>query len=281
MKKIIFTSAILSIFAFGCDNIEGPYTEGALPIDTTQNTSTINQKVLIEEYTGHYCGNCPDGAIEVDKLKNTYGNKLITVSIHAGFFAKLKNAEGYTYDFRNTTGNELGTKYDIDGTGNPCAAIGRNPLDGKYLLTKTLWAQRITEALTNTAPMNIAITPSYNAATNTVNAKIDLDYLNAAVSEDNIVVYLIEDEIVAKQKWYNHTPEDVLDYKHKHVLRGSLNGTFGEAVAATIPTKGTKITKNYSIELKSGWNPANLTIVAFVANKATDAVLNANEAKVN
>src|SRR5204862_7030097 len=46
--------------------------------------SGITRKILIEDYTGFKCGNCPAGAsILYNQLKPIYGNDLITIAVHA------------------------------------------------------------------------------------------------------------------------------------------------------------------------------------------------------
>jgi len=63
MKKYLaILSSILIITS--CDIVEGPYLtdETINPIDTTTNTYV--KKVLVEDFTGHKCPNCPDAARE-------------------------------------------------------------------------------------------------------------------------------------------------------------------------------------------------------------------------
>ena len=45
------------------------------------------KKILLEDYTGHKCGNCPRAAEKAEELKEIYGDQLIPIAIHAGFFA--------------------------------------------------------------------------------------------------------------------------------------------------------------------------------------------------
>ena len=280
MKKFFGIIVIATLSLYACDKIEAPFKEvSTTPIDTTTTEEKVERKVLIEEYTGHQCGNCPEGALLLEDLKATYGEKLITLSIHTGFFAKLNNGSGYGYDFRNATGNELGAKYDIDNTGNPCATIGRTQ---QKLFTKTQWAEKISEQLIDNPAMNVSVAEAkLNTSTGKIEAKIKLKYFAEGLLTDNLVVYLIEDSIIAKQKWYGHNPEDVTNYVHKHVLRGSFNGTYGEAISASvIPVKGDEITKSVSITVNAKWNSKHLSVVAFVADANTDYIKNAAEAHV-
>ena len=94
MKKInlIVTLAILLCAFVSCDKIEGPYITPDESVETNVEFPDIDpnnvfRKVLIEEYTGHRCTNCPDGHRELASLHERYGDTLVAIGIHAGTFA--------------------------------------------------------------------------------------------------------------------------------------------------------------------------------------------------
>ncbi|MEZ4950364.1 MAG: hypothetical protein R2784_13400 [Saprospiraceae bacterium] len=47
-----------------------------------------NRKVIIEEFTGAGCVNCPAGSAEIEVYWHSFPNNLIAVSIHTGTFAR-------------------------------------------------------------------------------------------------------------------------------------------------------------------------------------------------
>ena len=77
MKKIfavIIGIGVVSVFS--CDKIDGPTREN-ISIDTTcqfaVDNSIPDKKVLVEDYTGHNCGNCPAGGVILnDSMRNKY-----------------------------------------------------------------------------------------------------------------------------------------------------------------------------------------------------------------
>ena len=78
-----FYIIIATIFISSCEVIEGPYMTGTIdPIDTTNNQYVKN--ILIEDFTGHTCKNCPDAARELDAIHDVYGSQIIGLAIHAG-----------------------------------------------------------------------------------------------------------------------------------------------------------------------------------------------------
>ena len=80
MKKYLYF--ILSALAFtSCDVIGDTerFTEIEMPV--------FERRVLLEDFTGQKCRNCPKAHREISSLKEVYGDNLIAVSIHAGGYA--------------------------------------------------------------------------------------------------------------------------------------------------------------------------------------------------
>ena len=69
---LIFSTLLLII---SCDIEEGPYI--------ADYDSYVNpEKVLIEDYTGHLCPNCPEAGREIKAIQDIYGNQVIALAIH-------------------------------------------------------------------------------------------------------------------------------------------------------------------------------------------------------
>ena len=64
-----------------------------------------DRKVLVEEFTGVRCVNCPAGASELDNLRGIYGDRLVVVSIHTGDFSTPYSDS--KFDFRTPEGTAL------------------------------------------------------------------------------------------------------------------------------------------------------------------------------
>ena len=72
--NLLFLLIIVSFFG-ACDIVEEPFaTGGGTPVDTTSPTTFI-KKILMEDYSGHTCSNCPNAARELDALIDIYGDK--------------------------------------------------------------------------------------------------------------------------------------------------------------------------------------------------------------
>lgn len=87
-----------------CNKVNPPYT-------TSGNGSGQNdtvRKVLLEEFTGHQCPNCPNAHTTAKNLKDFYDKQLIIVVVHATSFTDNDNPP-FVYNFKTPAGNELFT----------------------------------------------------------------------------------------------------------------------------------------------------------------------------
>ena len=106
VKKIIsaicFTLLSVAILN-SCD-----YVHDATEVSTNTTgggtPGVVYRKVLVEDYTGHKCGNCPAAALKLLHLDTTYEDKVIPLAVHAGFFATT-NAQ-YPTNLLSTAGTD-------------------------------------------------------------------------------------------------------------------------------------------------------------------------------
>lgn len=266
MKKSIYIGALLvAIVAISaCDVIDAPYKETNInPIDTTKHI----RKILIEDYTGAKCPNCPAAADIAKELEETFKGRIYTMSIHAGYYAKPDPIPPFDYDFRNETGNDLVTFFKIpqfpNGMANRVIPTGGSD----RVLESGEWGAAVAGLLEADADLSIALNNSYVQSTRTLTVNVDIEYFNAQDADNYLSVYIVEDSIV-KPQIDNRLPVDqqkVLDYVHNHVLRGAVNGKWwGERLSDAAITPGTKLSRQYTITLKSDWNASNCKVLAYV-----------------
>ena len=82
-------SLLLAFAGFGltaCDNVdEGERFEG--PLDLEEVLAKSEKNVLIEDFTGQRCTNCPNAAQKIHEFQEQYGkDRVIAVAIHGGGF---------------------------------------------------------------------------------------------------------------------------------------------------------------------------------------------------
>ena len=284
MRKIFFSVFTVLFFAgvfVACDEIEKPYLRDDTP-GNGNGDGDIIQKVLVEEFTGHKCVNCPAAHDLLENLKNDYGDSLIIVSIHAGFFARPDNSGTYTTDLRTAAGEELHDTYSVSSY--PSGMINRGKDQEETVLREDVWNGRIRQQMGASAKVSLAIEYEFDPQTRDLSADFDVEFLDEASGVYRLSVYITEDEIIAPQKNDNENVgpvPDIMDYEHNHVLRGTMNGTWGEPVTDEAVTTGTVYTLSYdNYTIPQERNETNLSLIAFVYSQEDQSVLQAEKVHI-
>lgn len=265
MKLSIFLfAAVILISATACDVIDNPVQSPVVPVDTT---SKVKQNVLLEDYTGHTCGNCPEAAELATQIQNTYGkDRVIVVGVHAGPFAKVVLPD-YPMNFNTAAGTDLDNTFRVSRAGNPNGFVNRVARNGKIILGKDQWAEVTTELLAQTPRVGLKETHSWDAVSKTLSVTVDVNYLTNGTPDYHLVGLLTESKIISDQTDYRKNPSHIKDYEFEHVMRASmLNGTWGEQLSTSAVAAGTTLKKTFTYTFPDGvtWVPSNCEIVIYV-----------------
>jgi Outer membrane protein Omp28 len=232
-----------------------------------------DKKVLIEEFTGVRCVNCPAGASEIENLKATYGDRLIVISIHAGDFAPPYSDS--KFDFRTTEGVEL-EKFLGAPLGYPSAVINRKKAGSSFQAFRSAWPGLIADESNAPSVVSLGFNKTYDVNTRDLN--IDIKIIPTEnITDARISVALTENGIKDQQE----TPQGKQsDYTHKHVLRKMLSKFDGDPLSNL--AANTAISKNYALKIPQNWQIENCRIVAFIHKGGEDKkVLQVVELKIN
>ena len=226
-----------------------------IPVATTEA-----KNVVIEEFTGVRCPNCPQGHIAIVNIKAANPNRVISVSLHP------INSLGYAYPFstQNFTSTKAQSLFDYIGQVGfePVAAIDRILFSGqtKILLDKSLWSNYVTQQLTQASPANITLNKNFNSSTNELTIIVEVHYTQAVIEANKLTVLLTESNMVSAQ--LDGAEIDTF-YTHNDVMRDFISDTQGDAITPTREA-GRVIRKVYKKILDSAWNPENMHIVAYL-----------------
>ena len=212
----------------------------------------ISRAVLVEEFTGQRCVNCPYATAEIERLQEEYGKEnVIAVAIHSGPLAFFSTDK--VLGLRTSLGDEYYDYWRVEA--EPSGLINRS--GGVLLLDK--WAIRVYQDMQNETLVELTA-----KARITDNGLIDIgiEYLAVKDFKGRLQVWIIEDGIVALQM----LPDGTLnrEYVHNHVFRSTVNGTWGDDV---VWPSGKQSILSFSAEVQENWNPKNLSVVAFVYNE--------------
>ncbi|MBI5325259.1 MAG: Omp28-related outer membrane protein [Ignavibacteriae bacterium] len=276
MKIIYYVLLSISlIFSLSCcDEITGDYRQSQNQnIDTSKNARNI----LLEDYTGFKCGNCPSAAEIAHEIELRYPGRIILLSVHAGYFAEPTTS--HPYDFRTPEGNDWDVAFGISDIGNPNGMVNRIKYDDSYVITPSKWDAAVLSLLNTEPDLKLEIKAYYSLSRKEISVDAVLTYLKNGLPSHNFVACILEDSIVQYQIDYRKTPQDIEDYVHNHVFRATMNSTWGEPLSANEIKAGTVIKKNckYIISDSKGWRIDKLRIVAFVHDNSTKEILQSEE----
>lgn len=273
MKKIVILAFLATFIITSCDKIEGPY----ISVDESTETNVefpeldptaVTRNVFIEEFTGHKCPNCPEGQAILSTLHELYGEQLVSISIHQGMFAITNSF--FPEDFRTDEGNELATYFTIGQY--PSGVVNRKKFNGQYGLGRAEWQQNIEQELEVAPIAAVQLINVYDAGSKKLTAHSKTTFLQDYDGKVQMAFYVIEDGIIAPQIYHSDT---IQDYEHNHVLRCSINGTFGTYISndGTV-VAGEGYLKSYELDLNGReWNVANCSIVAILMDAESKEVL--------
>ncbi len=257
---ILIPSFFILTFLFSCSNIAENerliYVEPAKPIEPVE-PDQVQRNVLIEDFTGQRCINCPKATEAIEQIKETYGDNVISVAIHSGpqGVDQDVNFKGVTYQaLANSTGNEYWNKWFTSGTGQPIAKINRGEPSNAY----NNWSVEVAQAIQSSTDVQISAYTEYNSDTRQLTVYTSL--IGKANNSAKLQIILTEDSIQSFQMMPNGTNN--LDYIHNHVFRDVVNGTWGEDVTFS---EGI-IEKQHTYSIPEKYIPENMNVVIFIYN---------------
>jgi thiol-disulfide isomerase/thioredoxin len=268
-----------SLFRGCTDSTAANYDPMAIVDDCHCHYENV-RKVLVEDYTGHTCGNCPYAADVLKDLECEWGDRVVPLAVHVGFFAEPQNYPdgSYSTNFRTPAGNQWNTEFGNSAQGLPNGLINRRQEGGSFPQSYTVWQAQVANLLAVPADATMSMTNTYSEGSRTVNTSIDITAINDLNSGPyNVIVCLTEDSVVDWQKDYDPELEDenVPDYVHMHVLRDNFNGTWGDQVGSGNIASGTVENMSVSLTIDQEWDENNCNVVAFIYRTDNKEVIQA------
>ena len=278
-KTTLWTVVVcLTLLLAGCDKIEGEFYQIVQNEDVTVtfpdvNPNDVYRKVLIEEFTGHRCTNCPAGHQALEALHQQYGDTLVAVGIHYGSLAKPFGSV-FSYDFRTEAGDQIGNAYNIDAI--PAAIMNRMVKEGGW--PREQWASVIRDLDRSNVYAAVQLINEFDAASQTLKANAKVTTLKAIDHPLRLVLLVLEDGVVKPQKDGN---QDIEDYVHNHVLRCALTDPFGFPLGKETWQNGDTETYAASVSFDGhDWVPENCYVVAALYDPTVSEVLQVEKVNI-
>lgn len=261
-RHFIYTLLAGTMLLTACDNIdEGDRLVEVAPV-------SVARSVLVEEFSGQYCVNCPYGAAQLHSLQAEYGaDTLVVVTIHCGI------AEGFgadpaddDEDFKSLVTDMGEARYQQVGRPSQPAlladrrngVVSRDDVGSRPADASSKWLTAILDAFKLPSALKLDATATCPSGSNTID--VDIQALTAEDANVNLSVWVTEDHITAFQKYPDHYD---FAYEHNNILRASATPLDGDAVTL----KGDETSHyTYHIAVADKWNVNNLSIVAFATD---------------
>jgi hypothetical protein len=285
-KKLKYTVFVLSaIFTIsGCNKTGNFSVQQNKSSNNLFTASTVpasfTQKTLIEDFSGDWCGYCPNGIVALDTIEASfpdlaYGvdmpqppdslSSVYSDSLSAKYKAKAFPAGCINRIYNNktptyTAANNTGWNAYADSIFKKTAACGlaiNSVLSGRNLTLQVHcgFNKKLTQALQITA------------------------YLTETDLKANQANYLFHSPVVAGTIFYR-TNGTVDGYVYKDIFRQLISKNDGDAIPATDVKKGGEFIDSLSFTIPSAYKTAHCFIIAFIKNAGNGQILNVQRVQV-
>ena len=274
MKYLAILLPVAAWALSACDNIESNERwEEKVPVE-------IKKNVLIEDFTGQNCVNCPAATDVIHQLQQgAAGAHIIAVGIHGGSMSY--SIDKLPFGLATAIGETYNKDWGVSSW--PSGMVDRQG----GLLEFTAWPSAAASRLQLDPAVAMQLSTAFDGnASDTQWGKaeitVKLSELQAGALENAYVnVWITEGNIVARQT----KPEGSDNaYVHQHVLRDVLTPAYGEKVMSQDAEGMATCTFSYDIPKTYGRSSKtdvlNMTVVAFVTKGEKGEVMQAEEARI-
>lgn len=215
--------------------------------------------VLIKDFTGARCVNCPAAAEYAHNLQHQLDeDHIFIMSVHAGYLAQ---PIGQFPDFLT----EEGTTWYGNNSSNPLFAVDHVALtDGNTLYVEQIDSP-VATALAEDQSFEIILMPRYDETTRHLNVEARAVSLVDMDGQFYITVCLVEDNILG---WQTIPGGIDKEYVFRNVFRGTLNGAYGDAFEDSSVYEGESFYFNYSTDINADYDADECYLMVYIYDKS-------------
>ena len=260
--------------------------ELCVDIFSNNGTSASTVKVVLEEFTGAWCGWCPDGAVILEDLIAANPTNVIGISIH--------DNDGMEY--------AEGIRSEFNVTAYPNGMVDRKlfPGEAKESHSRGQWAANVNSQLTRYTPVEVSIAHTYDASTRTITATVTADFVDFAAGDMRFVMAVTEDNVTGSGSGYDQVNyldgtaghpyegagDPIIGFNHGHVLRANEPGVFGNAGIIPSPASpGSTYSETFTYVIPASYDENEIAVIGFVSYSnpviGEREILNADHQQLN
>ncbi len=240
--------------------------DGQHIVSTPFQVNVINPqqstKILVEDYTGTWCTNCPRVAYHLEEAVNLNPN-VIPVAIH---YSRWQGDDPYGFADIST----LISDFNIQALPSPVVNRTKGFIwdDSQFSILQA--------ELDKPQPLGLAVNSNVSGSSLNIDVKVrfDMDFQSKNL---NLVIYITENGLYADQAnstGYYGGQNPIPGFEQKHTLRTAINGLYGLSIPPAETTANNVYTYNYSGNIPAEVSDINnCEIVVFVIDQDEEGKL--------
>ena len=234
---------------------------------TYVNTEPANKNVILEEFTGVRCPNCPQGHQVAQQIMENNPGRVWVIGFHP-FNSSFTEPYPNNPDLRRHHPDAL---YTIPYCGSsrfmPSAFINRRVYGGERIQSRTVWEAKTNEHLAEPSPVNAGLATNYDDVSQELEMVVEIYYTSTVTDLTTLNVALLESGIVAQQSGGG------TNYVHKHVFRETFTAQWGDPITEAT-TQGSFIQKTFTFDnAQMAYDMTKCEVIAYIVNDDTEEVL--------
>jgi thiol-disulfide isomerase/thioredoxin len=293
MKKQALLVAALSVFLLQSCEEKPPlikFTE-----ETAKDTTYVGavpspkgRQVLVEEYTGASCPNCPAGHEILKEYQKTYPGRINVIGLYITGPIQTKppvSPHAAVYDFRHGDATSI-SKVIYGGVSSlPTAGIDRKPFDGNLKVDRGSWGAAIENGLALPDSLNLTVEGTFDSTSGKLTVVAKIEYPVTILFPHNLSLAVLQDSIIDVQEYPSTDPVHPggdEKYLFTNVLRTMLTTVPGGdpiMPSLTVKEPGRVVIKAYTFDTKNitdrsekadkwpAFKANHAKVVAFVTNE--------------
>jgi hypothetical protein len=230
----------------------------------TGNSGT--RTVLVEEFTGAWCGWCPDGAVVLEDILANYPDDVVGVSIHDGDDMEINDSirEGF-----NVTAYPNGMVDRKVFAGEPDEPHSRSD-----------WEANAVSQIGAYTPADVNLVHLYDPVNREITLEVKGVFADYASGDMRFVAMIVEDSVTGMGSGYDQVNyldgtaghpyfgagDPIIGFVHNHVLRALPGGSFGNAgvIPGTVSPNDV-YSETFSYTLPASMDETKIKLIGFMA----------------
>ena len=272
---------------------------------TFVSTTAENKNVVLEQFTGIYCGFCPDGHAIGNALYAANPGDVFLSRIHAGGYSNPNGPSDP--DFQTIYGGAIDAASGL--AGYPAGTVNRRNFEsngispqgssGTTALSRGDWAAALAVVTGESSYVNVAAQANYDMSTGILTVNSESYFTsNSTASSNSLHVKITQNNTPGPQSGaQNYNPSQIIigpwspTYNHQYMFRHLMDGANGLAFTTTSAGTFTPNTHTWNVptnlsagQTTSGYfpnlDPINMSAIVFITDDASGEIVTGNETVV-